>query len=118
MQGDNLAADGFGVNDSDAAKGPQIDIFAIGFGFNNLPSKLPAQNVVAFPAHAKNFNRLALGLKREGAVARKPRDRRIESAAKSPLCSADEEQRGGGWPAAVEERGDASGCPDEGSQIC
>ena len=86
MQRNDLAADRGGIAEAERADGAQVD------HFDDLASELPAQDVMAFLADAKDLDRLALPDERQRRLTREARDRGIESAAKTAFGGTDDQE--------------------------
>src|SRR4029077_19951010 len=86
MQRNDLVADRGGIAEAERADRAQVD------HFDDLASKLPAQNVMAFLADTKDLNRFALPHQRQRRLTREARDRGIESAAKTAFGGTDDQE--------------------------
>src|SRR5580698_9625864 len=85
-QRDDLLGDHLGVLEPQHTYRAQVD------QFDDLLGIEPAQLIVAFAADAEEFDVLALGDQRVGALAGEPHDRGVERPAQAAFGGADQEQ--------------------------
>src|SRR5690242_1855777 len=110
MQSNDLLADRGGFAKAKGAHRAQVD------HFDDLAPELPAQDVMALLADAKDLNRLALPHERYRRLAGKPRDRGVKSAAETALGGTDDQEMDA-VAAASEQRRNLPARHDRGGKI-